>query len=166
MILLDVAIEPQIRAGKRLAMSMRTFESRETFLPPESYCSCNSGRLGGDNMKLIWSRGDFTGAVRNRPTRASSRQRPLAVCMSCGNLEFQSEFMGSLCTVKRRGKQCRGFVASAAAVGTWERCSHCESAGNSKERKNCSQCSGSRWRCSGPAEEARPVRSSVRAVMR
>ena len=36
-------------------------ESRETFLPPESYCSCSSGRPRlGDNMILIWDRGDFT----------------------------------------------------------------------------------------------------------
>jgi hypothetical protein len=139
-------------------------ESRETFLPPESYCSCRSGRpRWGDNMKLIWDRGEFTGAVRNRPTRTSSRRRPLAVCMSCGNLEFQSEFMGSLCTVKRRGKQCRGFVASASAVGTWERCSHCANVSSLKERKNCSHCNGGRWRCAGPVENSQPVKAGMRA---
>jgi hypothetical protein len=117
-------------------------------------------------MMLVWSNGDFTGVVHNRPAKAVSRRKPLAVCMSCGDLEFRSEFIGTLCAVKRRGKACRGFVASAAAVGTWQRCSHCENAGSPKERKNCSHCSGSRWCCSGPAEDARPVRSGMRAMMR
>ena len=113
-------------------------------------------------MLLIWSNGDFTEVVRNRPAKAFSRRRPLAVCMSCGNLEF----IGTLCAVKRRAKPCRGFVASAAAVGTWERCSHCTNAGSPKDRKNCSHCSGSRWHCSGPAEDPRAVRSDMRAMMR
>ena len=83
-------------------------------------------------MMLVWSNGDFTAVVRNRPAKAVSRRKPLAVCMSCGDLEFRSEFVGTLCAVKRRGKPCRGFVASAAAVGTWERCPHCENAGSAK----------------------------------
>jgi hypothetical protein len=43
MILLDVAVEPQIRAGNASPCPCDV-ESRKTFLPPESYCSCRSGR--------------------------------------------------------------------------------------------------------------------------
>jgi hypothetical protein len=131
--------------------------SGRDFVRPTRLDRASSATPEGINMMLVWSNGDFTEVVRSRPPKAGSRRKPLAVCMSCGNLEFRSEFAGSLCAVKLRGKRCRGFVASAPAVGTWERCPHCANAGSAKARRNCSHCSGSRWRCVAPAGQIKVV---------
>jgi hypothetical protein len=112
-------------------------------------------------MILVWQNGTFSQALSNRSARGYSRRRPLAVCTSCGALDFQSQPIGALCAVKRNGKQCRGFIASAAELGIWERCLYCENTRSLKKTKNCSHCCGGRWRCVAPAGTSERVKAAA-----